>query len=281
MKNILSTLLVSTGITFSLNAQLQIPKASPLAKIEQKVGLTDIKIEYSRPSKNDREIFGKLVPMDEVWRTGANENTKFTISDLLIFGKDTLKAGTYALYTKPGKDAWDIIFYTDATNWGTPDKWDETKVALRAKAKVNNLSSVTETFSISIENLETESASLNFTWDKTTASVSFTVPTKSKVQANIDKVMAGPSANDYYSAANFYLTEKKDLNKALEWINKAVAMRADAYWMLRTKSLIQAELGDKAGAIETAKKSLEGATKDENKGYIDMNNASIEEWSKK
>lgn len=281
MKNILSTILFSAGILTSVTAQLTIPKASPMAKVEQKIGLTDFKIEYSRPGKNDREIFGKLVPFDEVWRTGANENTKFTTSDAIIFGKDTLKAGTYALYTKPSKDSWDIIFYTEALNWGTPDKWDETKVALRTKAKVIVLPSAVETFTISFDNLETESANLNVTWDKTTASVAFTIPTKSKVQANIDKVMAGPSANDYYSAANFYLTEKKDLNKALEWINKAVVMRADAYWILRTKSLIQAELGDKTGAIETAKKSLEGATKNENQGYINMNNASIEEWSKK
>jgi tetratricopeptide (TPR) repeat protein len=140
---------------------------------------------------------------------------------------------------------------------------------------------VVETFTISFDKLTTKSAELNFSWDKTRATLSFTVPTAVKMNANIDKVMAGPSANDYYASAEFYFKEKKDLKKALEWINKAVEMRKDAYWMLRLKSQIQAELGDYKGAVATAKLSLAAAEKEGNKAYIDMNNASIEEWSKK
>ncbi len=282
MKNILASFALSVGTILSASAQLQTPKASPFAKIEQRVGLTDIKIEYSRPSKNERVVFGDLVPMDSIWRTGANENTKITTSDVIVFGTDTLKAGTYALYTRPGKDTWEILFYSDATNWGTPDEWDNKKVVLKTKAKVSALINVVESFSISVENLETESASLNFTWDKTVASVSFTVPTGVKVMANIKKTMAGPSANDYYGAANYYYTEKKDLKEALVWITKAVELKGEsAYWMLRLKSLIQADLGDKKGAIESANKSILAAEKEKDQHYIDMNKASILEWSKK
>ena len=111
MKKSIYTLLFSVALSTLSTAQLQTPKASPLAKFEQRVGLTDIKIEYSRPSKNERVIFGNVVPFEEIWRTGANENTKFTTSDFLIFGTDTLKAGTYAIYTKPSKESWEIIFY--------------------------------------------------------------------------------------------------------------------------------------------------------------------------
>jgi hypothetical protein len=282
MKNIIIGCTLSISTVFSAISQLQTPKASPAAKLEQKVGLTDIKIEYSRPSKNERTIFGNIVPFGEIWRTGANENTKFTTNDPIVFGKDTLKVGTYAIYTKPSKDSWDIIFYTESDNWGNPEKWDDTKVALTTKAKVTTLTSVVESFSISIENLETESASLNFTWDQTVASVSFKVPTGVKVMANIEKIMVGPSANDFYGAANYYYTEKKDLKQALTWVNKAIEIQGnEAFWMLRTKSLIQAELGDKKGAIETATISLKAAEKAGYKSYVVMNQASIEEWSKK
>lgn len=273
------SLALSSAMSFS---QIQRPMASPEAEIEQTVGLTEIEIEYFRPSKNNREIFGNVVPYNELWRTGANENTKFTTGDDIVFGKDTLKAGTYALFTKPSADSWDVIFYTEFGNWGTPDDFNENKVALRAKAKVVQLNDVVETFTISIDNTTTKSADLNFSWDKTRATLNFTVPTDKKMSANIDKVMAGPSANDYFASAEFYYKEKKDMKKALEWINKAVEIRGEsAFWMTRLKSLIQAELGDYKGAIETAKKSLSEAEKAEYKAYIDMNKASIEEWSKK
>lgn len=279
-KLIVATLMLA--IANVLNAQLQSPKASPLAKVEQKVGLTDVKVEYSRPAKNGRVVFGDLLPENELWRTGANENTKITFSDAVVFGNDTLKAGTYAIFTKPNATVWEVIFYTDITNWGTPDEWDETKVAYRIKAKVANLNDVVETFTISVDNIGAKQADLNFSWDKTRATITFAVPTDSKMAASIEKVMAGPSAGDYHSAAEFYYKEKKDMKKALEWSTKACELKGDdAFWMLRLKSLIQAELGDYKGAIATAKKSLAAAEKAKYQAYIDMNNASIEEWSKK
>ena len=282
MKKILFTLASSFVLTMTSTAQLQTPKASPAAKFEQRIGLTDIKIEYSRPSKNERVVFGNVVPLDEIWRTGANENTKFTTSDFLVFGTDTLKAGTYAIYTKPSKENWEIIFYAETTNWGNPEKWEDAKVALKTKAKVTGLANEVETFSISLENLETTSASLTFTWDKTEAKVNFKIPTDAKVLSNIQKTMTGPSANDYYNAGNYYYAEKKDLKQALIWVSKAVELRGEsAFWMVRTKALIQAELGDKIAAIETVKISLAAAEKDGDKYYININKASIEEWSKK
>lgn len=280
MKKLFFTTLFIAG-TLTLSAQIQRPMASPQGKMEQKVGLTDVKIEYYRPSKSGRTVFGDVVPFNELWRTGANENTKFTASDAVVFGKDTLKAGTYAIFTKPAADSWEVIFYTETTNWGTPDTWDEAKVALRTTAKVTPLNDVVETFTISVDNITTKSADLNFSWDKTRASLGFTVPTATKMQANIDKVMAGPSGGDYYAAAEFYYKEKKDMKKALEWVNKSVEARPDAYWILRLKSQIQAELEDYKGAVATAKLSMAAAEKDGNKAYVDMNKASIEEWGKK
>lgn len=279
MKKIL--VLALSIVSFTSFSQVQTPRASPLSKVEQKVGLADISISYYRPGKKDRTIFGDVVPFGELWRLGANENTKITCSDNLIFGKDTLKAGTYAIFAKPNKDNWEVIFYTETTNWGTPDKFDDKKVALKVIAAVVNTNDVTETFTINFDNIQNASANLQFAWDKTKVNVPFTLNTKDKVLASIKKTIDGPTANDYHAAATYYFQEKLDMKQALEWSTKAVEMRGEtAYWMTRLKSQLQAANGDYKGAIETAKKSMAAAEKDGDQNYVKMNKASIEEWSK-
>lgn len=269
--------------TLSVNAQIQTPQPSPAGKVSQSVGLNTIDIEYSRPLKRDRVIFGDLVPYDQMWRTGANKNSMITTSDIMIFGNDTLQAGTYAIFTKPMKGkSWEVYFYTDTENWGTPEKWDDAKVAVKAMAMVTSTSNVTESFTIGIDNVDMDAAELSFAWDKTRAAVSFKVPTDERVRASIDAVMAGPSSADYYKAADYYLAQGIELETALQYMNKSLAMRDDQpFWYLRKKALIQAELGDYKGAIETAKLSLEGAKKANYDSYIKSNEESIAEWTKK
>lgn len=280
MKKILSFAFCVTAL--AVNAQIITPQPSPAATVKQTVGITEIEVAYSRPAKKGRVIFGDLVMYDAIWRTGANKNTMITTSDVMIFGKDTLAAGTYAIFTKPGKSSWEIYFYTDTENWGTPEKWDDSKVALKAKAEAINKSESVESFTIGFENVMPNGAVLSFSWDKVDVNLPFSVATTDRVLAAIEKTMAGPSSADYYRAAEFYLNEKKDLKQALEWINKSIEMNGNApFWILRRKSLIQAELGDYKGAIETAKISLDGAMKAGNRDYENMNKTSIEEWSKK
>jgi hypothetical protein len=268
-------------IVLNSYAQITTPKASPLSKIEQKVGLADITISYSRPGKKDRVVFGDVVPFGEIWRFGANENTKITSSESLIFGKDTLKAGTYAIFTKPNKDKWEVYFYTETTNWGTPEKWDDQKVALKMTAPVTALNDVVENLTISFDNLQNSGATLQFSWDKTRINIPFALNTKDKVVASIKKTMDGPTANDFHQAANYYFQEKLDLKQALTWSTRAVEMRPEAYWMSRLMAQLQAANGDYKGAIETAKKSIVAAEKDGDNNYVKMNKTSIEEWSKK
>ncbi|WP_294669225.1 DUF2911 domain-containing protein [uncultured Fluviicola sp.] len=280
MKQLFTTAILAIGFGTLSNAQLA-PQPSPSGKLEQTVGLTDLTIQYSRPSKKGRVIFGDVVPFGEVWRTGANQNTTFTNSDPVIFGKDTLKPGTYALFTKPTKESWDLFFYTSTDNWGTPDNWDDKKVALKVSAKPTALKEVVETFTISIDGLESvNGGTLTLKWDQTAVAFPFTVPTDAKVMANIKTTMRGPSANDYIEAANYYLDHKKDLKQALEWATKASEMNPEAFWIFRTKSLIQAELGDKKGAVESAKKGLALSEKTKYDNYTKMFNDSIKEWSK-
>ncbi|WP_428741195.1 DUF2911 domain-containing protein [Tenacibaculum sp.] len=272
MKKILLSLFV-VALSTSINAQLKTPAPSPASKLEQKVGLTDVTVEYSRPSMKGRTIFGDLVPYGKIWRTGANANTKVTFSDDVTIDGKTLKKGTYALYTKPGKDSWEVIFYSDASNWGTPQKWDESKVAVSTTAKVEKMPTKIESFTISIDDLTSNSAVLGMLWENDYVGVKFNTPTDKMVEESIAQVMGGPSANDYFSSAMYYLQEGKDINKAKEWINKAVDMTKDKprFWFLRQQSLILAKAGDKKGAIKAAKASLAGAEKAGNADYVKMN----------
>ena len=272
MKKVLLSLFV-VALSTSINAQLKTPAPSPASKLEQKVGLTDVTVEYSRPSMKGRTIFGDLVPYAKVWRTGANANTKVTFSDDVTIDGKTLKKGTYALYTKPSKDSWEVIFYSDANNWGTPQKWDESKVAVSTTAKVETMPTKIESFTISIDDLTNDSALLGVLWENTYVGVKFNVPTDKMVEESIAQVMGGPSANDYFSSAMYYLQEGKDINKAKEWINKAVDMTKDKprFWFLRQQSLILAKAGDKKGAVKAAKASLAGAEKAGNADYVKMN----------
>ena len=146
---------------------------------------------------------------------------------------------------------------------------------------VTTLQETIETFTISMDDLENETATLNFAWDKVKVSVPFQLLTHQKVISSIQKVMNGPSAADYYSAGNYYFTSKVDLKKALEWVSKALELQPDTYYMMRTKAMIQKELGDIKGAIETAKKTIVLAEKAGNKEYVTMLTNYIKEWETK
>jgi tetratricopeptide (TPR) repeat protein len=265
----------------AVNAQVKTPAPSPEAKVEQVVGLTDVTLTYSRPSMKGRTIFGDLVPYDKLWRTGANANTVITFSDDVEVAENKLEAGSYAIFTKPGQANWEVFFYKDTNNWGTPRQWEETKIAASFTVEAQTLASDVETFTIAINHLSNAGAHLEISWEKTKVAIPFTVPTNKKAIASIEATMAGPSANDYYGAAVFYLQEKKDLNKAKEWIDMAIAKRPEAFWMYRQKSLIHAELGDKKGAIAAAKQSLELAKKANNADYVKLNEDSLKEWGAK
>ena len=276
----LCMLFLVVGISSTINAQIKTPQPSPFSKIEQVVGLTDVSLEYSRPAMRGRTIFGDLVPYGQVWRTGANANTKITFGDNVTIDGQELKKGTYAIYTIPNEKTWEVIFYSDANNWGTPQTWDDSKVAAKTTVEASVIEANIESFTISIDDLTTGSANLGIMWDNIYVGVKFEVPTDKIALKSIETAMAGPSKNDYFQAATYYQTEAKDLKQALVWIKKACEGDDPAFWYLRRMSLIQADMGDKTGAIATAKKSMASAEKAGNTDYVKMNKESIAEWSK-
>jgi len=277
---ITAAFLLSTVI--SVNAQIKTPRPSPSAELEQTVGLTDISINYSRPGKKGRVIFGDLVPYGKLWRTGANMNSTVEFStDVTINGKE-LPKGKYALYTTPNEKTWEIVFYTDYSNGGTPGEWDDSKVALKTTVPASKRTKTLESFRISVENLTSKSADLMLEWDMVSVAVPFTTPTDELTMASIKSTMDGPGWRDYASSAQYYLDEKKDMEQAYVWMNKALEMNGkNPFWLLRRKALIEAELGKTDAAIATAKQSLEAAKAAGNDDYVKLNEKSIAEWSKK
>lgn len=262
-----------------MSAQVQAPQPSPFGKIEQKVGLTDVSIEYSRPGMKGRSIFGNLVPYGKIWRTGANANTIISFSDDITIGGNTLRSGKYSIFTIPNQGSWEVLFYRTTDNWGVPQDWNESKVALKATAQVDELPFEVETFTIFVNDITNDSAVLEFIWADKVANLPFKVPTDEQTMASIERTMNGPTANDYYSAAAYYHDTGKDLNKAYDWIKKAADMAGeDAFWLYRKKSLIEADLGKKQEAIASAKKSLASAKKNNNPDYVKMNEDSLKEW---
>jgi hypothetical protein len=278
MKKLLLLMLVFT-LSFSVNAQIQTPAPSPFAKVEQKVGLTDVSLEYSRPNMRGRTIFGNLVPYGKIWRTGANARTKISFGNDVTVGGQELKAGTYAIFTNPSEKSWDVFFYTDYAGGGAPAEWDDSKVAAKVTAEVVPMPMNIETFTMTFDDLTSSSAVLGMLWENAYVGVEFKVPTDATVMAAIDKAMSGPGFNEYYAAAGYYLSEGKDVAKAKKWIDKAMAMNeTPRFWQLRQQSLIYAASGDKKGAIDIAKKSLAAAEEAKNADYVKMNKESIAEW---
>ncbi|MDY8136320.1 DUF2911 domain-containing protein [Aquimarina sp. 2201CG5-10] len=280
MKKIILFLSVAL-FSFGIEAQVKTPQPSPSSKIEQVIGLTDVTVEYSRPSARGRAIFGNLVPYDKLWRTGANKNTQITFSDDVKIGGTELKKGSYAIFTKPGKANWEVIFYSDTNNWGTPQKWDDSKVAAKTTVKANELPFNVETFTIMFSDFKLDGATMNIVWANTEAAVKIDVPTKKKATASIEQVMAGPSAGDHYQAAVFF-KDVEEYAKAKQHIDKAISLRKEpAFWYHRQQSLIYAKNGDKPGAIKAAKTSLELAEKAGNADYVKLNKDSLAEWGAK
>lgn len=276
----LSALLLLTFFTVDLNAQLRTPAASPASELKQTIGLTEVTINYSRPSTKGRTIFAKdgVVPFDQTWRFGANAATKFTFSEKVKAAGQELKAGSYAVIAMPSDKEWKLMFYTyDTGNWGS---YLEKEPAATATVKPMATDTHTETMTFGIANLSDKGADLYFKWEKTKVTIPIEVYTDEQVMAGIKQVMAGPSQGDFYNAAVYYHDSGKDLNTALEWVNKATEGDNARFWQVRRKALILADLGKKEEAIKAAKHSMELAQKAGNDEYVMMNKKSIEEWSK-
>ena len=265
-----------------LHAQIKTPPASPSCKVTQTVGLTEVTIEYSRPSKKGRDIFSSngLVPLGQKWRTGANKNTMITFADDVKVGGKEVKKGSYALFTSPGTNSWTVYLYDETSNWGLPKAWDVTKEVANFSVTPTVLPFSVETMMININDIKSSGANIELVWDNVMVKIPMEVDTDKAVDAAYDRMMAGPSPRDYYNLGAYYHETGRDLKKALEFVNLALADEAK-FWMVRRKSMILADMGKYTDAISAAKESIKLAETAGNKDYVRMNQKAISEWSMK
>jgi tetratricopeptide (TPR) repeat protein len=255
-----------------------LPQPSPYAEVMQRVGLTDITIEYSRPGVKDRKIFGDLEPYNQVWRTGANSATKITLSTDAIIGGVKVKAGTYSVFTIPGESEWKLMLNTDLGASENSYKEENTVANISIEGMKSDL---TETLLFSFDNVKDESADLIFAWENVTWNTTIKVASKEEAVKNIEsKIKEIENAYGVYnSSAKYYLNAGLDIDKALEWSKKSVEI-AEKFWNVYTLSLVYEAKGDKKNALATAKKSLELSKEAEYAPYIKMNTENIAKWSK-
>ncbi|EKB50919.1 DUF2911 domain-containing protein [Cecembia lonarensis] len=252
--------------------QIQMPQASPAAQISQKVGLTDVTVEYSRPSMKGRKIFGELVPFGQVWRTGANAATLLTFSTEVNIEGNKLPAGTYALYSIPGKNLWTIIISSNTKLWGAVG-YDQSDDLMRFMVKPGKTGQRYETMEINFLDMTDTGASLAIKWENTRVKFRIETEVDDIVMSQIQELVIDQQPQNpglYYQAANYYFTNNKDLNQAYEWITKSVD-DDPKYWTMHLKAKIELGLGKKKEAIESAQKSMEMAREAKNPDYVGLN----------
>ena len=243
---------------FGADEKVEFPSASQHALVKQRVGLTDVEVDYSRPNKNNRLIFGGLVPFDKVWRTGANQPTRIKFSADVKFGEKDVPAGEYSILSIPGSSEWTVILSKDLKAGSTDYKQEND--AARVTAKPLLIAMPAETFTIGFEDLRADSATFYLEWDKARVPVKLMTNDVKKVTDGIDAAMKSgkdQEANFYYSAASFYLDQNKDLPQALKWIDQAIEKNPKAYFMQFKKAQILAKMGNKKDATAAAEKSIE------------------------
>ena len=270
MKKILFSLLTLIGL--SAQAQIKMPAASPTQTLSQDFGLGKIEIVYSRPSLKGRAAFGNgtvLAPTGTVWRTGANGATKVTFSHPVTVGGKLLAAGAYALFTIPGETEWTIIFNTNSNSWGS-FSYKEAEDVVRFKVKAETTNNSTENFTINVDNITPETATISLKWAKTLVNIPISTDIKTVIRGQVKEATKGTNvtADVYFAAANFYYDMDKDYDNALVCVDKAVSINAKAYYMFLLKAKVQKELGNKKGARESAETCIKIATEANNQDYV-------------
>jgi len=254
MKKILTSLAVLA--TIAAGAQ-DLPQPSPSTHLEQRVGLTDITLDYSRPSVNGRVIFGDLVPFGSHWRAGANQNTKVTFSKPVTIAGTDVAAGTYSLSMIPNKGTWTVILNTKTDMWGV-DGYSQEQDVLRVEVTPQAIAPV-ETMRMSLENITVSNAEIVLDWSDVRIALPVELNTMELATANIDAAIAAEPENwrVYRNAANFYNQNNIELATALTYMEKCIALNPDSWYSYYLYAQVLAKNDRKKEAKKAASKALE------------------------
>jgi hypothetical protein len=259
----------------SFGQQLKTPRPSPDATVKQYVGVTEITIDYSSPGVKGRKVWGELVPFGEIWRTGANEATTITFSDVVKVNGNELPAGTYGLHTIPGENEWEFIFSKDTKVDGSSN-FNKDNEVLRIKAKTEEHHFM-ERMTFLFTDVTDNSASVNLLWDK--LKVSFNIETNTQ-ELFLSKAREQLSWSPTFQAAQYYLTNNTNLEEAYKWI-EASCLINEVYWNTRVKAQIQNKLGMKNESVATMEKAIALGSKMEEAPFdYDNMKKMLEDWKK-
>ena len=251
-------ILLSAGAAL---AQLTTPAPSPNATVSQNIGVTKVEIAYSRPHvkgpthKEDRVIWGGVVPYDEVWRTGANATTKVTFDGDVTVEGQRLPAGSYGLFTIPGKTEWTVIF--SKTSTGGPNDYKPENDALRVKVKPQ-AAEMTEQFTIDFPSVSRDSAVLALRWEKLSVPINLSVDTNAQFLANAKKAVAEAKLDDWrtpLSAARYLYDNKYAPSDAAAFLQKSLSVKQTFANVSYQASLLAGE-GKKKEALAAAQRAL-------------------------
>jgi len=249
-----------SGMSPAQSLVLDLPLQSQRAQVSQRIGITDITINYHRPLVNDRKVWGDLVPYGKVWRAGANINTTITFSDPVTIEGKPLDAGTYGLHMIPNADEWTVIFSKNSTSWGA-FTYDEKEDALRVTVKPK-AADLHNALTYDFDELKPDSAVVELEWEKVAVPFKVSVDVHDLVHASLKKQLRNLSQYTWQSwddAANYLLTEKVSLDEALTYANKSIE-NEDRYDNETTKAHVLTALNRKDDAAVAQKKALDLAT---------------------
>jgi len=231
------------AITITAQQNLKTPQPSQQASVSQRIGLTDIVVNYHRPAVNKRLVWGEIVPYDQVWRAGANENTTISFSTDVMIENNKVATGMYGLHMIPTKDSWTIILSKDNAAWGSYF-YNEKNDAIRFTVNPNS-SDFQEWLSYSFDQLSAKSTTLVLKWEKLSIPINIEVDVNETVIANMERELTGIPGffwQGWNQIALYALTNNYNLEKASVWVERSIGINKNLTNMM-TKSLILESMG--------------------------------------
>jgi len=264
---VVAAALAAAGVVHAQAPQLHVPQPSQQASVSQTVGITEMKIDYHRPVVRGRTVWGDLVPYDQVWRAGANENTTISFSTPVTVGGRELPAGVYGLHTLPTAGDWTVILSKNSSNWGS-FRYEEKDDAVRLTAKPEP-GPMTEALTYTFENPTADGVRVVLAWEKLRVPFQIDVATKDLVVASLERELYGLGQffwQPWNQAATYALQNDTHLDKAMEWVERSIQVNEN-FTNSRTKARLLAKRGDTAAADALMKKALPTATEAEWNAY--------------
>jgi len=212
---VIEGLLLFGSAASAQSAVLNLPRPSQQAVLTQRIGITDITINYHRPLVNKRTVWGGLVPYGQVWRAGANENTTIDFTDAVTIEGQPLPKGTYGLHMIPGENEWTVIFSKNSTSWGS-FTYDQAEDALRVTVKPQT-TDFNEALSYDFDDIGSDSSVIRLRWEKVAVPFKVGVNTHEIVTQNLQHQLRGLAQytwDGWDDAANYLLQEKIDFDEA-------------------------------------------------------------------